>query len=55
MFYAMFQRLKHKQRKFHLMFKHRTNKQIKCKKINDKKVKHTVSLFTQFSDNAPRT
>jgi len=53
MFYAMFQRLKHRQRMFHFMFQNRTNKQIKRNKINDKKVRDTVSLLTQFSDNAP--
>jgi len=53
MFYVMFQRFKHRQRMFRLMFQHRTNKQIKRKQIKDKKVKDTVSLLTLFSDNAP--
>jgi len=33
-----------------LMFQHHANKQIIHKKINDKKVKGTKSLLTQFSD-----
>jgi len=32
------------------MFQHHANKQLICKKINDKKVKGTVSLLTQFGE-----
>ena len=46
----MFQRQTHSRQMFRLMFQHHTNKQIKRRKINDKKVKNTVSLLTQFSD-----
>jgi len=35
---------------FRLMFQHRTICKDKNKKINDKKVKNTVSLLTQFGD-----
>jgi len=35
---------------FRLMFQNRTIRRNKNKKINDKKVKNTVSLLTQFSD-----
>jgi len=35
---------------FRLMFQHRTISRIKNKKINDRKVKNTVSLLTQFGD-----
>jgi hypothetical protein len=50
MFYAMFQHLTHNRQVFRLMFQHHANKQIKHRKINDKKVKGTVSLLTQFGD-----
>jgi len=46
----MFQYRAHKKRMLSLMFQHHTNKQIIRKKINDKKVKGTVSSLTQFGD-----
>jgi len=46
----MFQRYTHNMRMFQLMFQHHANKQIKRRKIKDKKVKNTVSLLTQFGD-----
>jgi len=46
----MFQHYTHSMRLFQLMFQPHANKQIKHKKIKDKKVKNTVSLLTQFGD-----
>ena len=48
MFYAIFQRGIHNRQMFRFMFQHHANKQIKHRKINDKEVKNTMSLLTQF-------
>jgi len=49
MLYAMFQHQNQRKHMLRLMFQHYTNKHKICKKVNDKKVKGTESLLTQFS------
>jgi len=49
----MFQRQTHSRQMFQLMFQYHANKQIKRRKINDKKVKNTVRLLTQFGATSP--